>query len=391
MPSPRPDQYYQSLAKKWLDGSITDEEKRAFAAWYNDRQDEPVEIPESVAVSEEQHRNRILATIESRIAESGKTRIFPLYRASVAAAVALFILVLGGYFLLKNRNSPNPAKQELATSTDIAPGGDKATLTLGDGSVIDLETRSDGSIRNEKGLNIRKQQGALIYEVTETLENKVSYNTITTPRGGQFRIVLPDGSKVWLNASSSLQYPTQFDGKVRNVKLFGEAYFEIAKLRSDKGKPMPFLINVSDREKVEVLGTHFNIMAYSDEQVIRTTLLEGSVRVSKSGTGHTRLLRPGQQSVSSSSKGFEIRNDIDPAESISWKNGQILFKDANIRSIMRQIARWYDVDIKYEGEVPDRLFNGGISRSSNLSSVLKVLELNDIHFKVEKKTITVTP
>lgn len=387
----RPSRRYQILARKWLNGSITHQEKQEFADWYNRGQDEPLHIHSSVATSEEEHRLRLLASIENRIDMPGPARRLPAYSLSIAAAISLLVLAAAGHWMFKNRDVPHLQVPALALAADIAPGGDKATLTLADGSELDLQKLADGQLHSEQEFSILKQQGALIYKTSHEPAHLTGRNTITTPRGGQFRVVLPDGSKVWLNASSSLEYPTRFDGDSRMVRLTGEGYFEVAKDLTTGGKPKPFLINVNDREKVEVLGTHFNIMAYTEEQVIRTTLLEGSVRVSKNNSAYSRLLRPGQQSVFSKRKGFEIRSNIDLAESVSWKNGQISFKDADIRSIMRQIARWYDVEVRYQGDIPDRLFNGGISRSSNLSGVLKILELNDIHFKVENRTITVMP
>lgn len=313
-----------------------------------------------------------------------------MFRFSVAAAAVLLLLLgAGTYFWVKEKNTATP---EIAAVTgDIAPGGDKATLTLGDGSVLKLNELANGALKEDKGFRISKKDGELIYERLSDPVGPVTFNTIKTPRGGQFRVVLPDGSKVWLNAASSLHYPTTFDHTDRRVSLTGEGYFEIAKQQDDKKRPVPFRINVNNKELVEVLGTHFNIMAYSDEKVIKTTLLEGSVRVSKTGTRNASLLKPGQQSEYNGRDGFMVRSGIDPEESISWKNGLIAFKDADIKTIMRQVERWYDVKVEYEGDIPQRLFTGGISRNAQLSSLLKVLELNNIHFKVRGKTIIVTP
>lgn len=384
-----PDARYLHLAGKWLAGTITPEEKQEFADWYNRGQDEDVFVPESHATSEQEHRDRLLANIREEIARTKQRKRFWLFRPSVAAALVLLCLGTGTYFFTSNKRQP--PKAPLAVTTDVAPGGDKATLTLGDGSVLKLDELADGALQQESHFSIRKKNGELIYEATAgARSSNPSFNTITTPRGGQFRVVLPDGSKVWLNASSSLRYPTSFDGGERLVALSGEGYFEVAKAHAN-GKPVPFRINVNDRETVEVLGTHFNIMAYSEEKAIRTTLLEGSVRVTRPGARISSLLKPGQQCVYDRDKGFVVRNDADAEESISWKNGIISFKDADIETIMRQIARWYDVRVEYQGEVPRRLFTGGISRKSNLSGVLKVLELNDIHFELKNKVIVVSP
>jgi len=384
-----PDARYLHLAGKWLAGTITPEEKQEFADWYNRDQDEDVFVPESQAASEQEHRDRLLANIREEIARTKQRKRFWVFRPSVAAAFALLFLGAGTYFFTSNKKQSPRAP--VAVISDVAPGGDKATLTLGDGSILQLDELADGTLQQKSHFSIRKKNGELIYETTAgTPSANPGYNTITTPRGGQFRVILPDGSKVWLNASSSLRYPTSFDGGERLVALSGEGYFEVAKARVD-GKPTPFRINVNDRETVEVLGTHFNIMAYSEEKAIRTTLLEGSVRVTRPGTRNSSLLKPGQQCVYDRDMGFVVRNDADAGESISWKNGIISFKDADIETIMRQIARWYDVRVEYQGEVPQRLFTGGISRKSNLSGVLKVLELNDIHFEIKNKVIVVSP
>lgn len=384
-----PDVRYLQLAGKWLTGTITPEERKEFADWYNRGQDEEVYVSESYASSEQEHRDRLLAEIRDRISRTESRKRSWLFRPSVAAAITLLLLGAGTYFFIaKRKTAPIPVA---ALTHDVAPGGDKATLTLGDGSVLKLDELADGALRQDDDFSIRKKDGELIYEVNKgTQSSKLSYNTISTPKGGQFRVVLPDGSKVWLNASSSLTYPTSFDKNVRLVRLSGEGYFEVAKSRV-KGRPVPFRINVNDRETVEVLGTHFNIMAYTEEKAIKTTLLEGSVRVTKAGTRKSSLLRPGEQCAYDGDKGFVIRHDIDAEESISWKNGIISFENADIETIMRQVGRWYDVRVEYQGEIPRRLFTGGISRKSNLSGVLKVLELNNIHFEIRNKVIVVRP
>ncbi|MCF0072931.1 DUF4974 domain-containing protein [Dyadobacter sp. CY261] len=388
--SPKPpDARYLELAGKWMTGTITSEERQEFADWYNHNQDEEVQIPTSHASDEQEHRDRLLADIRDRISQTEHRRRFWLFRPSVAAALVFLLLGAGAYFLMKHQAMETDVP--VSVVTDVAPGSDKATLTLGDGSVLILDELADGALKLESQFSIRKKDGELIYEAKEGSKTSApTYNTISTPRGGQFRVVLPDGSKVWLNASSSLRYPTTFTGSERPVRLCGEGYFEVAKSRLN-GRSVPFRINVNDRETVEVLGTHFNIMAYAEERTIKTTLLEGSVRVTKPGKPGSSLLRPGQQCVYDGKKGFVVRSDIDARESISWKNGIISFEDADIETIMRQIERWYDVRVEYRGEIPRRLFTGGISRKSNLSGVLKVLELNNIHFEIRNKVILVSP
>ena len=384
-----PETRYQILAQKWLDGTIAPEEKKEFTDWYNQNQDTDVFVPESYGLDEAEHQARLLANIQSQIETKRDAKVISLFRPSIAAAVLLLLLGIGAYFLLSQK-AATEAKPEIAVIEDVAPGTDKATLTLGDGSILKLDELADGAVKVDNGFRISKKSGEIIYEKVNSSNGQLTYNTIKTPRGGQFKVTLPDGSKVWLNSASSLRYPTVFGDEERLVSLTGEGYFEVAKMKS-AGKKVSFKINVNNKEHVEVLGTHFNIMAYSDEYAIKTTLLEGSVRVSKPGTKNQSLLKPGQQSVYNASKGFEIRKDIDVEESISWKNGLISFKDADIRTIMRQVERWYDVRVEYQGEVSKRLFTGGISRNSKLSSLLKVLEMNNIHFKIKGKIITVMP
>ena len=390
MKKPGIDEKHLELAQKWLEGTITEEEKEVFNNWYDKNQGEAVTVPENYGTSDDEHRERLLNRIQEKIdSADNKVRRISWYRPAIAAAVALLVISLGAAYYLSPGKKVTPAAK-VDGITDVLPGGDKATLTLGNGTTLKLDQMADGALTKEGGLIIRKAGGELVYESKNADRFPVTYNTIRTPRAGQYRVVLPDGSKVWLNAASSLSYPTAFTGQERLVKLTGEGYFEIVKIQLGK-KEIPFRINVNDKETVEVLGTHFNIMAYSDEKNIKTTLLEGSVKVIKSGTDKSSILRPGQQSVYNENKGFQIRSDIDANESVSWKNGLIFYKDADIQTIMRQIERWYDVTVIYRDNIPYRSFTGGISRSSRLSSVLKVLELNDIHFELKEKQITVLP
>jgi transmembrane sensor len=391
MPKNDIDKRYLAIAQKWLDGSATPEEKQEFDNWYDSSQNDEVIINEGHGKSDDQYRARLLFNIQQGISQQERQSFWSQRWYSRAVAAAVLFIMTGGaiaYYLISGAKID--VKTDLAQTTDVLPGGDKATLTLGDGSTLKLEKLADGAVKEEKGFIIRKSGGELSYELVRNQNPVLTYNTIRTPRGGQFRVVLPDGSKVWLNSESSLRYPTTFQGGERLVELTGEGYFEVTRFKSGNAAT-PFKINVNNKEVVEVLGTHFNIMAYSDEQNIRTTLLEGSVKVTKPGTDRSSILKPGQQSVYSPKTGFEINSHIDSNESISWKNGLITYRDADIQTIMRQIERWYDVSVIYDGDIPKRSFTGGISRNSRLSSVLKVLELNNIHFKLHEKQITVYP
>lgn len=334
---------------------------------------------------------------------SGPVQVVSLFRKGrwVAAAV-LILLITGGWLLFK----PGSGKEIVRTSSpqqrsagdhDVAPGGDRAVLTLADGSRIDLNATGNGVIGHQGNSQIVKLSGGqLAYQTATSYKlqaaSQTSYNTIATPRGGQYQLVLPDGSKVWLNAASSLRYPTAFSGKERVVELKGEAYFEIAHFSPENGHgKMPFRVHVvpaygDQGVDVQVLGTHFNVMAYADEQSINTTLLEGAVKLSK-GKKEV-LIRPGEQARATSADGFKVA-PADIEEVVGWKNGVFRFDEATIEEVMRQIARWYDVDVVYVNEAPKDLFRGEIYRNVNVSKVLKVLEASGVHFTVEGKKILV--
>jgi transmembrane sensor len=289
------------------------------------------------------------------------------------------------------------------SQNDVAPGGNKAILTLGNGSTIILDSAANGTLAQQGNVSVQKlSAGQLTYKTLNGKPVDISYNTLSTPKGGQYRLKLPDGTDVWLNASSSITYPTAFVGKDRKVTVAGEVYFEVAK---DKAKP--FHVKVDDME-VDVLGTHFNINAYSDEGSIKTTLLEGSVKViggttavavssdrqpGSNGTSDRQqsvVLSPGQQAQVDQKK-IKIVNDADVEQVVAWKNGYFNFDKADLKTVMRQLSRWYDVEIVYEQGVPDLHFLGEIQRGLNLSDVLEGLKRADVHFRIEGKKIIVMP
>ncbi|MET0464902.1 MAG: FecR domain-containing protein [Chitinophagaceae bacterium] len=303
-----------------------------------------------------------------------------------AAAAAIMVAAgLGIYqFAMRDRSLPLAAQPSVidSTSTEIQPGGNKALLTLADGSVVTLTDAQNGVLATQGAANVVKlANGELAYQSNNKQANEVMFNTIVTPRGGKYRLTLPDGSKVWMNAESSLRYPTAFNGPTREVILNGEAYFEVASNPSQ-----PFQVEVKDM-KVEVLGTHFNIMAYENEAAIATTLVEGSVRVSS--PSQQLLLKPGQQALKENSGEMKMLNDVDVQQVLAWKNDYFQFNADRLDRLMRQIERWYDVTVRFDGAVPERKFGGKISRSSPLTDILRVLELSDVKFRVQGKTITV--
>ncbi|MBC8988209.1 FecR family protein [Pedobacter sp. N36a] len=310
-------------------------------------------------------------------------------RLWLGAAASILVIIGIARFII---HTPNPTKNQLnipevACSKVITPGGNKARLTLSDGSIVDLDHIADGIVAKQAGLTIKKDRdGQLIYTVVagnqQPKNGQIHYNSIETPMGGQYQVRLPDGTVVWLNASSSLKYPAQFTGTERKVMLSGEAYFEVSKM---KGRPFKV---VTDKEVVEVYGTHFNVNAYEDEKVTRTTLLEGSVKVNHGNS--SVLLKPGQQ-CGMENGAFQIKT-VKLKGIIDWKNGYFLFKEDKIYEIMRKLSRWYNIDLEYVGKLDDLNFSGKISRTKNLNEVLKVLALTgDVKFKVEGRRVTVMP
>ncbi|MEP6749538.1 MAG: FecR domain-containing protein [Bacteroidota bacterium] len=309
--------------------------------------------------------------------------------ASIAAAVLILLGSTTAIWLMVRKTpainlSLSKVKTPASHQNDLLPGGNKATLTLSNGSVISLDDAQTGKIALQGNALINKSaNGQLVYKILESKPAEIAFNTLTTPRGGQFKLVLPDGSEVWLNAASSIKYPASFTGDERKVEISGEAYFEIA-----HNPAKPFIVGVNGME-VKVLGTHFNINAYSDESVIKTSLLQGSITLHKGG--NTVALQPGQQAQLTRDADVKVVNDVDMEEVVAWKNGYFSFNRADLQSVMRQIARWYDVEISYEGKIPERLFGGKIDRNSNASEVLKILEESKVHFSIEDKKITVKP
>ncbi|MEP7375992.1 MAG: FecR domain-containing protein [Chitinophagaceae bacterium] len=303
---------------------------------------------------------------------------------SWAYAIAASVLLLAGIFFYTRSGKDDTPKKEIVNEVpDLKPGGNKATLKLADGSIIDLATQKMGVVSNENGTLINKvEDGQLIYSADATATTEIKYNTLVTPKGGQYKVVLPDSTVVWLNAASSLKYPVAFGGAERVVELTGEGYFEVAK----NGK-RPFKVRLKNNATVEVLGTHFNINAYDDEEYIRATLLEGSVNISSKKV--SLKMMPGQQMLLQNNGDMALNRDVSQEEVTAWKEGEFSFKKATIESIMRQVARWYDVDISYEGKTTYH-FNVTISRNEPVSKLFKILELtNRVHFTIEGKRIIV--
>jgi len=318
-----------------------------------------------------------------------------------------FLLLLGGTgIVIRMRSASRVSVPRVAASprrfkNDVQPGGNKAILTLSDGSSIVLDSAGNGTLSMQGNTRVLKlANGRLAYQAAHGADAGPGYNTISTPRGGQYQIELPDGSKVWLDAGSSLRFPTAFSGKEREVQLSGEAFFEVS---GDARRP--FQVSVYSQEpgkseelqKVKVLGTQFNVMAYADEQLVKTTLIEGGIRVDDNAAVGTSSqssyeLRPGEQTLlhrdHASSTHIVADADIDAA--VAWKNGYFNFNKADIQTIMRQLSRWYDIDVSFRGNRGgDRVFFGGIQRNLPLSSIFNILERSGVQFAIDGKNVVV--
>ena len=399
------------LAQKYLNGSATEQEIQLLNEWYDAAEEDEIEsvFTQGAGESGDSIKNRGLSRLLRAIDqdapqhEATETEEYDDKRIKwekpiqwmAAASVILVIIAAATYFSARRSTGKQTARVETIKAhpnNDIPPVGNKARLMLEDGSSILLEETKDGLLKKEAGIEIHKDKGQLTYRASgETAGTATtSLHTLVTPRGSQYRLVLPDGSKVWLNTASSLQFPASFHGKERRVLLNGEAYFEIT-----KNAAMPFRVTTASSPEspggmqVEVLGTHFNIMSYADEGTVNTTLLEGSVKVS--GGAASSLLKPGEQASLNKTAGRISISHADIEETIAWKNGLFRFDGATIETVMKQLARWYDVEVIYKGNVTKH-FRGMISRSVSISQVLKMLELtSEVHFKIDGPTITVMP
>jgi transmembrane sensor len=378
------------LAEKWRKGTITEEEKIAFNTWYNSFDDTELTVEEDGTPEDlgEYLNKGINSRLDLRFPKRRNARL----KYSFLAAAILFLVSGTALYLSLNKSTGDQIKKTSQIVSVIEPGGNKATLTLANGEKISLTDTTNGQIAEQSGICVTKTtDGQLVYTiknpaVASLAKNKIQFNTIETPVGGQYQINLPDGTKVWLNAASSLKYPTQFAGNQRKVELTGEGYFEVS-----KDKKRPFTV-VTDQQQVQVLGTHFNVNAYKEEHAIKTTLLEGSVKVSKTAElqneSNSKLLSPGEQATLKQAS-FKV-GQVDVNNVVAWKNGYFTFGDEDLEVSMRKLSRWYNVDITYDGKFDNISFGGTISRSKSLEEVIKILELTrKMKFKIEGRRIIV--
>lgn len=363
--------------ESWLDSQ--DPESRRFFEAMTDWE----EIRKALYFMYSLDHPQSLAIVREKIRLEERSRLVPWRRVLNYAAIVLLVAGLGGGLWVML----HPRKIELASvryHSDVSPGGNRAILELADGKRVVLDSASNGLLANQGNARVMKtDDGRLSYQATAG-PAEVLYNTVSTPRGGQYEVTLPDGTRAWLNAASSLRFPTRFTGGQRLVTLSGEAYFEIA---GNSNRPFMVQVEHAIPETVEVLGTRFDVQAYADEPSMTTTLLDGSIKVVQGG--QQALLAPGQQASIASDGALKTSSSVDTAEVIAWKKGLFQFRGASLNVIMRQVARWYNVDVEYDGNVTQRYF-GKIPRSVNLSNVLKILESTDgAHFKIEGNKVLV--
>ena len=361
------------LLEKYRRGTCSKEEQLLVEQWYEQFGSGDLYMNEHIV---EVHMDEVWARLKKENSKSIAQRLW--MPAKIAASIIL-ILSIATYFFLKYVRD-DQQDTELSFS-QVQPGGNKATLTLSDGTVIALEEIKAGVIKEMDEVKISKASGGIItYDIKDSgssTQNKTQLNVIKTPKGGQYQVRLPDGTSVMLNAASSLKYPAVFTGKERVVELTGEAYFDVSPNRN-----MPFIVK-STGQQVKVLGTHFNINAYEDEAGIVTTLEEGVVSIF--GGGEVVTIKPGQQTFLQADKSLRVA-EANLKTALAWKNNKMTFKNTGIAEIMRQISRWYNIKVEYQGAIPEDTITGTISRSSDLSSVLKMFQGMEI-----KITLVQTP
>jgi ferric-dicitrate binding protein FerR (iron transport regulator) len=386
--------HIRRIADRYLSGTATPEECVILDEWYRSFDDRFVELPADAEGHPDRLGERMRTRLMGDLREPGVVSMRPRYRSWMRVAAALLLLAgLGlGIRMIWFRSAEviGPATLTRTNDHPLTPGSDRAWLRLGDGSVVYLDSTAPGFLASQAGLQLEKKaDGSIVYQTgtpnTDPAGTTV-FNEIRTPRGGQYQVILSDGTHVWLNAETTLRFPVAFRGKDRKVDLSGEAYFEVA-----KDEQRPFRV-MTDASLVEVFGTHFNVNAYTDEGSVKTTLLEGRVGVGPAASGSggaMRMLSPGQQAAVKPDGTVNVNDRADTEEAIAWKNGRFHFNSADIRAIMRQIARWYDAEVIFEGD-PDLHFTGQITRRDEVSRVLQMMEMTgEVRFRVEGRRIYV--
>lgn len=375
----------KELLDKYLTETLTAEEMSQFRQLLEDEEQLPIldsrlrelfdlQLQQEYSLPEIDQRieQHVMSVIHNEMPKPLYRRM-PVRRWMAASAVVLLLILAGGGYYLSRRPVPS---QNVKVMADIQPGRNGAMLTLADGKTIQLDSLRNGTVALQGGQVVQVQNGALVYNGEG---NEVIYNTVSTPNGRQYHLVLPDGTKVWLNAGSSIHYPLLFNGKTRSVEITGEAYFEVA-----ADAAMPFVVTVDKKELIEVLGTSFNIKAYNEENSIAATLLEGRIRVTKN-----TILQPGQQAILRN--GITVVNDPDLEKVIAWKNNLFDFDDSDLNEVMHQVARWYDIEVVYAGHQTNIQFTGKISRNMTLQNLLNTLAVSGVKCQLEDRKLTVFP
>ncbi|MGN7720020.1 FecR family protein [Chitinophaga sp. 22620] len=385
---PQDKDHYQQLLQRFLDNNCTPAETEELMDFLQqDASNRPLleEMNASFNSPAQEHpgpwRERVR---ENLLLAAQPAKVVPFYKKwlpKVAAAALLLAIAAIGREYFRGTKNDVPAAAVAGTRPDPLPGGSKATLTLANGATVVLDSAGNDAIPSQGATKVTKVNGQLKYEAGQAETAAVVYNTLATPRGGQYKIQLPDGTLVWLNAASSLRFPTAFTGGERIVALDGEGYFEVAHQAA-----MPFKVQLGSGV-VEVLGTRFNVMAYQNETKVRTTLLQGAVKVTHND--HTARLVPGQQASWTAGGSNITVGPADADEAVSWKEGYFQFNRAPLTDVMRQLQRWYSVEVRYEGSSGKREFWGKIPRNVRLSEALRILELSSIQYSMKGDTIII--
>jgi ferric-dicitrate binding protein FerR (iron transport regulator) len=373
-----PTERIQYLVQRFFNNSCTPEEKEELAAWIiMPGNNEPLkellrnawedhtphtEMPEDMS-------QRLLTAMFREAKRPARIRYI---RWAAAAAVVFIALAAGWWLMQKEKTVPQIVENKI-----IGPGSNGAVLTLSDGRTLVLDSIRNGVIATQGNTSVSINNGQLVYDAA-TGDGTASYNTMTTPKGRQFQLVLPDGTNVWLNAASSITYPTSFSGNERKVSVTGEAYFEVA-----KNATQPFKVSIQNSNTIEVLGTHFNVNAYNDDGLTRTTLLEGKIKVGQV------ILLPGEQVVAEGNATVSIDRSVQTAQVVAWKNGLFHFSKTSLQLVMKQLERWYNVDVQYTGTPPVLEINGKMDRGLSLQDILFWLWKNDVRTEMRGKTIIV--
>ncbi|MEO9022955.1 MAG: FecR domain-containing protein [Ginsengibacter sp.] len=404
-------EYIENLFQRYLDNKCTPDEIRILLLHFDagEKEDllrslirEQSDVFNDTSHIPDEASKKLLDTVFSKIKNAiagdnkeKQVQVVPFYRHTwfricAAAALLLAISTSAFYFLQKNNEKIVAQKENQTHQTnDIPPGTNNAILTLDNGTTIILDSAANGTLVQQGNVKVLKINGQIAYNKTGTgdMKTKPIYNTITTANGNEYQLILADGSKVWLNAASSIRFPTSFAGNERKVEITGEAYFEVT---HDASKPfrVEFRGKTGRTGEIEVLGTHFNVNAYDDENAIKATLLEGSVRVREGK--ESILIVPGEQAmVDNNGNSITVKKNVDITQVVAWKEGLFEFNNTDIQTIMRQVARWYNIEVNFEGKIPSDGFTGKISRNVPLSDFLKVLQLNGVHVKTVGRRVTI--